>query len=86
MNYGLMAGVFTQDVNNAMKVAEELDCGGVVINDSSDYRLDAMPFCGSSTRASAAKASASPSGDDGAEGRVLQSLKAPQGKKREFSP
>jgi glyceraldehyde-3-phosphate dehydrogenase (NADP+) len=38
--------VFTQDVNKAMHVAEELDCGGVVINDSSDYRLDAMPFGG----------------------------------------
>jgi len=46
VNYGLMAGVFTNDVNRALRVAEDLDCGGVVINDSSDYRLDAMPFGG----------------------------------------
>ena len=46
VNYGLMAGVFTNDVNRALRVAESLDCGGVVINDSSDYRLDAMPFGG----------------------------------------
>jgi glyceraldehyde-3-phosphate dehydrogenase (NADP+) len=46
VDYGLMAGVFTRDVNRALRVAEALDCGGVVINDSSDYRLDAMPFGG----------------------------------------
>jgi len=46
VNYGLLAGVFTQNVNMALKVSEELDCGGVIINDSSDYRLDAMPFGG----------------------------------------
>lgn len=46
VNYGLMAGVFTNDVNRALRVAEALDCGGVVINDTSDYRLDAMPFGG----------------------------------------
>jgi len=46
VNYGLLAGVFTKDVNRALKVSEELDCGGVIINDSSDYRLDAMPFGG----------------------------------------
>ncbi len=30
----------------ALKLSEELDCGGVIVNDSSNYRLDAMPFGG----------------------------------------
>ena len=44
--FGLHAAVFTRDVNLAFKVAYELDCGGVMINDSTDYRLDSMPFGG----------------------------------------
>ena len=45
--YALQAGVFTRDLNRALRVAEAIDAGGVMINDSSDYRLDAMPFGGS---------------------------------------
>jgi glyceraldehyde-3-phosphate dehydrogenase (NADP+) len=44
--YGLLAGIFTSDVNRAFKAAYELDCGGVMINESTDYRLDSMPFGG----------------------------------------
>ena len=44
--YGLHAAIFTNDVNLAFKAAYELDCGGVMINDSTDYRLDSMPFGG----------------------------------------
>jgi glyceraldehyde-3-phosphate dehydrogenase (NADP+) len=44
--YGLLAGIFTRDVETAFKAAYELDCGGVMINDSTDYRLDSMPFGG----------------------------------------
>ncbi len=44
--YGLLAAVFTRDVEIAFKTAYELDCGGVMINDSTDYRLDSMPFGG----------------------------------------
>jgi glyceraldehyde-3-phosphate dehydrogenase (NADP+) len=44
--YGLLAAVFTRDVEVAFKAAYELDCGGVMINDSTDYRLDSMPFGG----------------------------------------
>ncbi len=44
--FGVHAGVFTQDVDTAFYAARELDCGGVMINDSTDYRLDAMPFGG----------------------------------------
>jgi glyceraldehyde-3-phosphate dehydrogenase (NADP+) len=44
--FGLHAAVFTQDVNLAHQIAYALDCGGVMINDSTDYRLDSMPFGG----------------------------------------
>jgi len=44
--FGLHAAVFTKDVNTAFKIAYALDCGGVMINDSTDYRLDSMPFGG----------------------------------------
>ena len=44
--YGLHAALFTRDVDTALRLAEGLDCGGVMINDSTDYRLDSMPFGG----------------------------------------
>lgn len=44
--YGLHAAIFTNNVNLAMKAAYSLECGGVMINDSTDYRLDSMPFGG----------------------------------------
>lgn len=46
-DYALQAGVFTKDLNLALAAAKAIDAGGVMINDSSDYRLDAMPFGGS---------------------------------------
>ena len=46
VNFGLHAGIFTRDINTAFKAIQELDVGGVIINDSSDYRLDLMPFGG----------------------------------------
>jgi glyceraldehyde-3-phosphate dehydrogenase (NADP+) len=44
--YGLLAAIFTRDLETAFKAAYDLDCGGVMINDSTDYRLDSMPFGG----------------------------------------
>ena len=44
--FGLHAAIFTRNVDIAFKAAYELDCGGVMINDSTDYRLDSMPFGG----------------------------------------
>ncbi len=44
--FGLHAAVFTRDVDLAFRLAAELECGGVMINDSTDYRLDTMPFGG----------------------------------------
>lgn len=46
VDYGLHAGIFTGDVRSAFRAASELRCGGVMVNDSSDYRIDAMPFGG----------------------------------------
>nr|WP_314873259.1 aldehyde dehydrogenase family protein [uncultured Pseudomonas sp.] len=44
--YSLHAGVFTRDLGKALKLARQIEAGGVMINDSSDYRFDAMPFGG----------------------------------------
>ncbi len=46
VNYGLQAGVFTRDITRAFQAIRHLKVGGVMINDSSDYRIDAMPFGG----------------------------------------
>jgi len=46
LDYGLHAALFTRDVDMAFKLAQGLDCGGVMVNDSTDYRLDSMPFGG----------------------------------------
>lgn len=46
VDYGLQAAIFTRDVNTAFKAADALHYGGVMINDSTDYRIDAMPFGG----------------------------------------
>ncbi len=46
VNYGLQAGIFTKDINLAFTAIKRLEVGGIMINDSSDYRIDAMPFGG----------------------------------------
>jgi acyl-CoA reductase-like NAD-dependent aldehyde dehydrogenase len=42
----LQAGIFTSHLETALSVAERLQAGGVMINDSSDFRFDGMPFGG----------------------------------------
>ena len=44
--YGLQAGVFTQSIDLALAIAEHLQVGAVVINETSDLRIDSMPFGG----------------------------------------
>jgi glyceraldehyde-3-phosphate dehydrogenase (NADP+) len=44
--YGLQAAIFTQDIATAHKAIAGLACGGVIVNDTTDYRIDAMPFGG----------------------------------------
>ena len=45
-DFGLQAGVFTRDIRNVFKAYEELEVGGVVINDVPTYRIDHMPYGG----------------------------------------
>jgi lactaldehyde dehydrogenase len=45
-NYGLEAGLFTQDIDRAKRAADEIDAGGVNINTVSGFRTDHMPYGG----------------------------------------
>ena len=45
-DYSIHGAVFTSDLDTAMHVARQLDVAGVMVNSSTDYRLDAMPFGG----------------------------------------
>ncbi len=44
--YGLQAGIFTRDIFRIHKAWEELEVGGVVINDIPSWRVDHMPYGG----------------------------------------
>lgn len=43
---GLQAAVFTSSLSKAFRFAEELQVGSVIVNDSTDYFENAMPFGG----------------------------------------
>ena len=44
--YGLQAGVFTQNYSSAMRCANEIEAGTVFVNKQSTFRTDNMPFGG----------------------------------------
>lgn len=44
--YGLQAGVFTRDLGTALRVARELDFGGVLVNEVPTWRADQQPYGG----------------------------------------
>lgn len=44
--HGLQAGVFTQDLDLAFWFARQLRMGGVIVNDTSSYHPDSMPYGG----------------------------------------
>ena len=46
VDYGPHAAGFSRDVTVCHRLAAGLDCGSVILNDSTDYRLDSMPFGG----------------------------------------
>ncbi|OLO38822.1 aldehyde dehydrogenase [Alkalihalophilus pseudofirmus] len=46
VNYGLQAGIFTNHLQSAFEAIQQLNVGGVMVNDSSDFRIDSMPFGG----------------------------------------
>lgn len=45
-DYAIHAAIFTESLRHARHAARRLRAAGVMINDSTDYRLDAMPFGG----------------------------------------
>ncbi|GGK16874.1 aldehyde dehydrogenase [Caldalkalibacillus thermarum] len=45
-NFGLQAGVFTQNIDRALRLADALETGGVWINEISTYRQDNYPYGG----------------------------------------
>ena len=44
--FGLQAGVFTNSLKEMNYAYSEIECGGVIINDSSIFRVDHMPYGG----------------------------------------
>jgi glyceraldehyde-3-phosphate dehydrogenase (NADP+) len=44
--YGLQAGVFTNNLGNMQYAAENLEYGGVIVNDVPTFRVDNMPYGG----------------------------------------
>jgi glyceraldehyde-3-phosphate dehydrogenase (NADP+) len=44
--FGLQAGVFTNNLERAMYAFEQIEAGGVIMNDVPTYRIDHMPYGG----------------------------------------
>jgi len=44
--FGLQAGVYTNDLKKAMYAVDQINVGGVMINDTSIFRVDHMPYGG----------------------------------------
>jgi acyl-CoA reductase-like NAD-dependent aldehyde dehydrogenase len=44
--FGLQAGIFTNRLDTALRAAEELDFGGVTVNEAPTFRADQMPYGG----------------------------------------
>jgi acyl-CoA reductase-like NAD-dependent aldehyde dehydrogenase len=44
--YGLQAGIFTSRLDTAMRAGQELEFGGVVVNEAPTFRADQMPYGG----------------------------------------
>ncbi len=45
-SFGLQTGVFTNDLANSWAAFNELEVGGVIVNDVPTYRIDHMPYGG----------------------------------------
>jgi glyceraldehyde-3-phosphate dehydrogenase (NADP+) len=44
--FGLQTGIFTNDLGTAFRAFDELEVGGVIVNDAPTYRIDHMPYGG----------------------------------------
>jgi glyceraldehyde-3-phosphate dehydrogenase (NADP+) len=45
-DFGLQAGVFTQNISRILQAYDEIDAGGIMINETSQFRVDQMPYGG----------------------------------------
>nr|MCU0493165.1 aldehyde dehydrogenase family protein [Chloroflexaceae bacterium] len=45
-DFGLQAGLFTNDMKLIWRAYESLDVGGVIVNDVPTWRVDHMPYGG----------------------------------------
>jgi acyl-CoA reductase-like NAD-dependent aldehyde dehydrogenase len=45
-DFGLQSGLFTQNMNRVMRAFEEVQVGGLQVNDVSTFRVDQMPYGG----------------------------------------
>jgi acyl-CoA reductase-like NAD-dependent aldehyde dehydrogenase len=44
--FGLQCGVFTNDLQRTLAAHDELEVGGIIVNDVPTWRTDAMPYGG----------------------------------------
>jgi acyl-CoA reductase-like NAD-dependent aldehyde dehydrogenase len=44
--YGLQAGIYTRDIGKALYAVDRINTGGIMINDTSIFRVDHMPYGG----------------------------------------
>jgi len=52
----LQAGIFTTKLETALRAAQELEFGGVIVNEAPTFRADQMPYGGVKDSATPAKA------------------------------
>jgi acyl-CoA reductase-like NAD-dependent aldehyde dehydrogenase len=45
-DFGLQSGIFTQNMNRILHAFEEIEVGGLQVNDVSTFRVDQMPYGG----------------------------------------
>lgn len=45
-DFGLQAGIYTNDINKALQAVDDLEVGGVMINDTATFRVDHLPYGG----------------------------------------
>jgi acyl-CoA reductase-like NAD-dependent aldehyde dehydrogenase len=45
-SFGLQTGIFTNDLKAVLYAFDQLDVGGVIINDTPTFRVDHMPYGG----------------------------------------
>jgi acyl-CoA reductase-like NAD-dependent aldehyde dehydrogenase len=45
-DFGLQAGIFTQDINHIQAAFDQLDMGGIIVNDIPTFRTEHMPYGG----------------------------------------